>query len=83
MHAGRSTPLATAQFDGAMPNIADVRIGARCDGESLQLLLDGAVIAEANDSDLAAGRTGLIVMGEKMAGTSAVFDDFALFQIAH
>lgn len=80
---GQSTPLASARFEGAMPNIADLRIGARCDGASLQLLIDGEVAAEATDATLAAGRTGLIVMGEKMAGTSAVFDDFALFQITH
>jgi hypothetical protein len=73
----------SSDFVAAMPNIADVRIGARCDGASLQLLIDGEVAAEATDTDLAAGRTGLLVMGEKMAGTSAVFDDFALYQIAH
>jgi hypothetical protein len=82
VHAGQSKTLATAQFAGAMPNIADVRLGARCDGASLQLLVDGEVIAQASDGALAAGRTGLLVMGEKMAGTSAVFDDFALYQIA-
>jgi hypothetical protein len=79
---GHATTLARAGFEGAMPNIADVRIGARCDGASLQLLLDGEVIAEATDDDLAAGGAGLVVMGERMAGTSAVFDDFALYQLA-
>ena len=80
---GRATTLARGRFEGAMPNIADVRIEARCVGAALQLRVDGDVIAEANDGELAQGNAGLIVMGEKMAGTSAVFDDFALYQLAH
>jgi hypothetical protein len=79
---GQSTTLAKGAFAGTMPNIADVRIGARCDGPTLQLLIDGDVALEATDAAHTEGRTGLLVMGEKMAGTSAVFDDFALFQIA-
>jgi len=79
---GQATTLARASFDGAMPNIADVRIGARCDGSTLQLLVDGDVVAEANDGDLTEGHSGLFVLGERMAGTSAVFDDFALYQLA-
>jgi hypothetical protein len=82
VEGGQATTLARGQFDGAMPNIADVRIGARCDGSRLQLLVDGEVAAEAEDDAFADGRAGLIVMGEKMAGTSAVFDDFALYQLA-
>jgi hypothetical protein len=80
---GQATTLARGNFEGLMPNIADVRLGARCEGDGLQLSIDGDVVAEANDADFDSGRTGLIVVGEKMAGTSAVFDDFALFQIAH
>jgi hypothetical protein len=80
---GQATTLARGRFEGAMANIADVRIGARCEGETLQLLIDGEVAAEASDGAHASGRAGLIVMGEKMAGTSAVYDDFALYQIAH
>jgi hypothetical protein len=79
---GVATTLARGGFEGGMPNIADVRIGARCAGDTLQLLLDGEVVVEASDGDLAGGHAGLIVMGEKMAGTSAVFDDFALYQLA-
>ena len=83
VRGGQPTTLASGAFEGFMPNIADVRLGARCDGDALQLTIDGDVVAQANDADLANGRSGLIVMGEKMAGTSAVFDAFALFQIAH
>ncbi len=80
--AGQVTTLASGSFEGFMPNIAEVRLGARCEGDGLQLTIDGAVVAEATDADLSAGRSGLIVMGERTAGTSAVYDDFALFQIA-
>ena len=81
VEGGKATTIARGRFEGAMANIADVRIGARCQGETLQLLLDGEVAAEATDATHARGHAGLIVMGEKMAGTSAVFDDFALHQI--
>jgi hypothetical protein len=83
VRGGQATTLASGHFQGLMDNIADVRLGARCEGDALQLTLDGEVVAQAHDGDFAEGRTGLIVMGEKMAGTSAVFDDFALYQIAH
>jgi hypothetical protein len=82
VRGGQASVLAAAPFEGLMPNIADVRLGARCDGSTLQLLLDGEVAAEATDADLSAGRAGLIVLGERTAGTSAVYDDFALYQIA-
>ena len=82
VQGGQASVLATAPFEGLLPNIADVRLGARCEGDSLQLTLDGDVVAEATDGDLASGRAGLIVLGEKTAGTSAVYDDFALYQLA-
>ena len=83
VEGGQPTTIARGNFEGAMANIADVRIGARCAGDKLQLLLDGEVAVEATDATHAQGHAGLIVMGEKMAGTSAVFDDFALYQLAH
>ncbi len=79
---GRATTLARGRFEGTMPNIADVRIEARCVGAALQLRVDGKVVAQTSDGDLAQGNAGLIVMGEKLAGTSAVFDDFALVELA-
>lgn len=78
VQGGKAETLASGRFAGAMPNIADLRIGARCEGRSLKLMLDGEVVAEADDAAHDAGQAGLIVMGEKMAGTSAVFDDFEL-----
>ena len=81
IQGGQATTLASGRFEGLMANIADVRIGARCDGGALALSLDGEVVAEVRDGALASGSAGLIVMGERTAGTSAVFDDFALYQI--
>lgn len=80
---GQATTLASGRFEGTMPNIADVRIGARCAGRTLTLTLDGDVVAEAEDGAHADGAAGLIVMGEKTAGTSAVFDDFELVELAN
>ncbi len=82
VQGGKAETLASGRFEGTMPNIADLRIGARCEGSALKLMLDGNVVAEASDSAHAAGQVGLIVMGEKMAGTSAVFDDFELRSLA-
>ncbi len=75
---GHAEQLATGRFEGAMPNIADVQISARCEGSTLALSLDGEEVANASDADLSKGASGLIVMGEKTAGTSAVFDNFEL-----
>ena len=75
---GQAESLASGSFEGMMPNIADVRIGARCDGDELVLSLDGEEVARATDADLGKGASGLIVIGERTAGTSAVFDSFEL-----
>ena len=83
VQGGQASTLASGRFEGTMPNIADVRIGAHCAGSSLKLTIDGDVVAEAEDADLATGAAGLIVMGEKTAGTSAVFDNFELAEVAN
>lgn len=75
---GQGETLASGRFEGTMPNIADVRLGARCEGAKLSLEIDGNPVAEAQDGDFSKGRSGLIVLGERTAGTSAVFDNFAL-----
>ena len=75
---GSAEQLATGTFEGAMPNVADVAISASCKGDTLVLSLDGEEVARATDADLGNGAAGLIVMGERTAGTSAVFDNFEL-----
>ncbi len=75
---GKLELLAKGSFEAMMQNIAEVEIGARCEGGELAMSLDGKEVARASDGELAKGAAGLIVIGEKMAGTSAVFDRFEL-----
>ena len=78
VEGGKGETLGTGRFEGMMPNIADVRIGARCQGTTLTLSIDSEVVLEVDDSSHSAGKSGLIVLGERTAGTSAVFDNFVL-----
>lgn len=78
VRGGTPQTLTKGKFDGMMPNVADVSIQASCDGDKLQMSLDGDVVAEVSDAELTSGASGLMVMGEKTAGTSAVFDSFTL-----
>lgn len=75
---GQGETLSTGGFEGMMPNIADVRIGARCQGDTLAMSIDGDTVGSVKDGEFSAGNSGLIVLGEKTAGTSAVFDSFKL-----
>ncbi len=79
---GKITGLTAGSFNGSMPNIAEVKIEGRCQGDKLSLYLDGKSVASANDADLPQGKSGLVVLGEKMAGTSAVFDSFELAELS-
>lgn len=78
---GKITGLTAGSFEGSMPNIAEVRIEGRCQGDNLSLYIDGKQVGSAKDADLAQGKSGLVVLGEKMAGTSAVFDSFELAEL--
>lgn len=75
---GQGETLASGRFDGAMPNLADVQLQAVCEGANLTLSIDGDEVAKASDTTFSNGRSALIVLGERTAGTSAVFDRFAL-----
>ena len=65
-----------------MPGAVDVKLSARCDDEVLTLYVDGKKVGEARDAALAKGSAGLVVIGETMAGTHAMYDDFALRALA-
>lgn len=82
VRGGNPQTLTSGKFDDMMPNIADVAIEASCNGDALQMSLDGEVVAEVRDSELTSGASGLMVMGEKTAGTSAVFDSFTLSELS-
>jgi hypothetical protein len=82
VNGGHPQTLVSGKFEGMMPNIADVSIEAICDGNTLRMSLGGEVVAEISDSAFGSGASGLMVMGEKTAGTSAVFDSFTLSELS-
>lgn len=65
----------------SMPGLVDVRVQAQCDGEVLRMRINGKDVGSARDGAYADGLSGLMVMGEKAAGTNARFDDFALGEL--
>ena len=75
---GTPTPLAQGRVKTVMPGSVDTRFTVECRGDRLSLSASGGGRIEATDSALRGGRTALLVAGEQMAGTSAVFDDFVL-----
>jgi hypothetical protein len=75
---GKATPLAQGKVKSVMAGSADTRLTAECEGDTLRLKAKDGTTIEARDSELTNGRSGLLVIGEKMAGTSAAFDNFVL-----
>jgi hypothetical protein len=61
-----------------MPGSVDTRLEADCRGSTLTLRVRGGATLTASDPDFTAGKAGVFVIGEKMAGTSASFDNFVL-----
>ena len=78
---GQPTPLAQGRVKSVMAGSVDTRFTVECKGDTLSLSATGGSRIEATDSELRGGRSGLIVAGEKMAGTSAVFDNFVLVDL--
>lgn len=75
---GKVTPLAQGKVKSVMAGAADTRLTAECSGDTLRLEVRDGSRLEARDSDFSTGRSGLVVIGETMAGTSAAFDNFVL-----
>ena len=75
---GVVTPLAQGAVKSIMPGSVDTRLVAECHGSKLTLAAKGGAKLTATDADFAEGKAGLFVIGEKMAGTSAAFDNFVL-----
>lgn len=75
---GKATPLAQGKVKSVMAGSADTRLTVECNGDTLRLSAKGGNAIEARDGELTSGRSGLLVIGEKMAGTSAAFDNFVL-----
>jgi hypothetical protein len=78
---GQPTPLAQGRVKSVMAGSVDTRFTVECKGDTLSLAATGGSRIEATDSELRGGRSGLLVAGEKMAGTSAVFDNFVLVDL--
>jgi len=75
---GKATPLAQGKVRTVMAGAADTRLTAECIGDTLRLKAKDGNTIEVRDGELTSGRSGLLVIGEKMAGTSAAFDNFVL-----
>lgn len=75
---GVGTPLAKGSVKSVMPGSVDTRFTVECQDDVLRLTTSNGTSISAHDSDFRSGSSGLLVMGEKMAGTSAVFDNFVL-----
>jgi hypothetical protein len=75
---GKVTPLAQGKVKSIMAGSVDTRLSVECRGDTLRFKARDGASLQAKDSDFSAGRSGLLVIGEKMAGTSAAFDDFVL-----
>ncbi|GMV29928.1 MAG: hypothetical protein AMXMBFR59_20530 [Rhodanobacteraceae bacterium] len=75
---GKVTPLAQGKVESVMAGAADTRLTVQCQGDTLRFKVKGGSSLETRDGDFSEGKSGLVVIGEKMAGTSAVFDDFVL-----
>ena len=76
--AGKPQVLAEGRYRGLLAGTVDTRIGAECKGDLLRIRVGEGAPVEVRDGALASGRTGLLVMGESLAGTHAMFDDFVL-----
>lgn len=78
---GKATPLAQGTVKQVMPGAVDTRLIAQCRGATLSLDVEGGASISATDGDFSRGASGVFVIGEKLAGTSAVFDNFTLEQL--
>ena len=73
-------PLATGKLAGKqiMPGLAEARVEARCNGDQLEMHVNGRKVGSVRDDAYATGISGLMLAAEKAAGANAKFDDFAL-----
>lgn len=70
-------PAPRQVMDGAFDGTMQVE----CEGDMLRLSLNGKRMGEARDAAFDHGISGLMMAGEKLGGTNAVFDDFVLEQL--
>lgn len=75
---GKAEMLAGAPVESVIPGSVDTRIELRCSGDRLSARTREGVEIEGTSAGPAEGQSGLLVIGEAAAGTSAVFDNFEL-----
>lgn len=75
---GKSHLLAQGRIASVLPGTVDTRLQVDCAGSELRFSAKGGGSLKASDSDFGKGQSGLVVAGQKMAGTSAAFDNFVL-----
>lgn len=75
---GKAEMLAGGPVESVIPGSVDTRIELRCSGERLSARTREGLVIEAASTGPAEGQSGLLVIGEAAAGTSAVFDNFEL-----
>lgn len=75
---GKSSLLAQGRISSVLPGTVDTRLTVDCVGDELRFSAKGGASIRARDGEFANGHSGLVVAGQKMAGTSAAFDEFVL-----
>lgn len=75
---GVVTPLATGRAESIVPGTVDTRIEAECSGSTLRMQVRGGDTLQATDDAFPEGDSGLFVIGQHAAGTSALFDNLRL-----
>ncbi len=75
---GEVTILAQGRLRSVLAGSVDTRLTASCKGDELRLSASDGDSLVAKDSALTEGTAGLIILGEKAAGTMATFDNFKL-----
>jgi hypothetical protein len=75
---GKAEPLAQGSVESVMAGSVDTRLTVQCRGDELRFSARGGASLSARDASFTGGESGLFVIGESMAGTSGVFDNFVL-----
>jgi hypothetical protein len=75
---GQASLLAQARIKSLVPGTVDTRLTVDCQGDALRFSARDGGSIQARDGEFRAGQSGLVVAGQKMAGTSAAFDNFVL-----
>ena len=79
---GEVKSLALGRLRSVLAGSVDTRLTVSCKGDELRLSAKDGDSLVVKDNDLTQGTAGLIILGEKAAGTMATFDNFKLSSLA-